>query len=274
MRAAGAVLLGPNCLGVFDAGEELELAAGELPAGSIGLVSQSGNIALELGLLAEEAGLGFSRFVSLGNQADLEAVDLVRDLAAHAPTELIAVYVEDFRDGRAFAEAAHVAHRAGKRVLLLAIERTEATARAVRSHTGALASDGAAIDAACRAAGIERVRTPQELIDLAEGCCARRCPPAGASRSSPTAAATAGSRPASPTRRASSCPSWARTRSPSCAAACPRARPRPTRSTWPAAASRTSARSTTRPARCSPAARSTRSCCPATSAATASTATR
>jgi acetate---CoA ligase (ADP-forming) len=169
VRAAGAVLLGPNCLGVFDAGEELELAAGDLPSGSIGLVSQSGNIALELGLLAEEAGLGFSRFVSLGNQADLEAVDVVRDLATHAPTELIAVYVEDFRDGRAFAEAAHVAHRAGKRVLLLAIEHTEATARAVRSHTGALASDGAAIDAACRAAGIERVRTPQELIDLAEG---------------------------------------------------------------------------------------------------------
>jgi acetate---CoA ligase (ADP-forming) len=169
VRAAGAVLVGPNCLGVFDAGAELELAAGDLPAGSIGLISQSGNLALELGLLAERAGLGFSRFVSLGNQADLEAVDLIRDFAAHDATELIAVYVEDFRDGRAFAAAAHAARAAGKRILLLAIEHTEATARAVRSHTGALASDGAAIDAACRAAGIERVRAPQELIDLAEG---------------------------------------------------------------------------------------------------------
>jgi acyl-CoA synthetase (NDP forming) len=169
VRAAGAVLLGPNCLGVFDAASELELAAGDLPRGSIGLISQSGNLALELGVLAAEAGLGFSRFVSLGNQADLEAAELVRELASHAPTELIAVYVEDFRDGRAFAAAARAAREAGKRVLLMAVEHTEATARAVRSHTGALASDAAAIDAACRAAGIERVRTPQELIDLAEG---------------------------------------------------------------------------------------------------------
>jgi acetate---CoA ligase (ADP-forming) len=178
VRAAGAVLLGPNCLGVFDATSELELAAGDMPRGAIGLVSQSGNLALELGVLAAEARLGFSRFVSLGNQADLEAAELVRELAAHAPTELIAVYVEDFRDGRAFADAARAAREAGKRVLLMAIERTDATARAVRSHTGALASDGAAIDAACRAAGIDRVRTPQELIDLAEGLLRSR-PPAG-----------------------------------------------------------------------------------------------
>jgi acetate---CoA ligase (ADP-forming) len=169
VRAAGAVLLGPNCLGVYDAGAELELVAADLPAGPIGLVTQSGNLGLELGLLAADAGLGFSRFVSLGNQADLAATELVADLAAHPATELIAVYVEDFRDGRAFASAAHAARAAGKPVVLLAVERTEATARAVRSHTGALASDGAAIEAACRAAGIERVRTPQELIDLADG---------------------------------------------------------------------------------------------------------
>ena len=77
MRAAGAVLLGPNCLGVMDAGEQLELATADLPAGSIGLISQSGNLALELGLLADRDGLGFSRFASLGNQADLGATELL-----------------------------------------------------------------------------------------------------------------------------------------------------------------------------------------------------
>jgi acyl-CoA synthetase (NDP forming) len=169
VRAAGAVLVGPNCLGVYDAASELELVAAELPAGPIGLVTQSGNVGLEVGLLAAEAGLGFSRFVSLGNQADLAATELIADLAAHPATELIAVYVEDFRDGRAFAAAAHAARAAGTPVVLLAIERTDATARAVRSHTGALASDAAAIEAACRAAGIARARTPQELIDLADG---------------------------------------------------------------------------------------------------------
>jgi acyl-CoA synthetase (NDP forming) len=169
VREAGVILLGPNCLGVFDAAAELELVSNDLPRGSIGLISQSGNLALEIGLLAEAAGLGFSRFVSVGNQADLEAGELIGELAAHAGTKLIAIYVEDFRDGRAFARAAEGAARAGKPIVLLAVERTEATARAVRSHTGALASDSAAIDAACRAAGMERVRSPQELVDLAQG---------------------------------------------------------------------------------------------------------
>ena len=78
VRNAGAVLLGPNCLGVFDASAELDVGWSELPRGSIGLVSQSGNLALELGLLFAEVGLGFSRFASLGNQADLETADVVR----------------------------------------------------------------------------------------------------------------------------------------------------------------------------------------------------
>jgi len=168
-RSAGVVLLGPNCLGVFDAGAELDLVSNELPRGTIGLISQSGNLALEIGVLAAEAGLGFSRFVSVGNQADVEAAELIGELAAHAATELIAIYVEDFRDGRAFAAAAEAATGAGKPVVLMAIERSEATARVVASHTGALASDSAAIDAACRAAGIVRVHAPQELVDVADG---------------------------------------------------------------------------------------------------------
>jgi acyl-CoA synthetase (NDP forming) len=168
-REAGVVLLGPNCLGVFDAAAELELVPNDLPRGSIGLLSQSGNLSLEIGLLAEAAGLGFSRFVSLGNQADLEAGEVIGELARHDGTELIAIYVEDFRDGRAFARAAEAAGKAGKPVLLLTVGRTEATARAVRSHTGALASESAAIDAACRAAGMQRAHGPQELIDLAQG---------------------------------------------------------------------------------------------------------
>jgi acetate---CoA ligase (ADP-forming) len=176
VREAGAVLLGPNCLGVLDSGEQLDLASAPLPAGAIGVISQSGNLALELGQLAAQEGLGFSRFASLGNQADLTATDLVRDFTEHAPTRLIALYVEDFRDGRAFARAAADAVAAGKPVVALAIEDGAATSRAVSSHTGALASDGAAIDAACRAAGIHRVRTPRELIDAAQALL--RSPPA------------------------------------------------------------------------------------------------
>ena len=102
-REAGVILLGPNCLGVFDAAAELELVPNDLPRGSIGLLSQSGNLALEIGAAAEAVQLGFSRFVSLGNQADLEVAELVAELGEHDGTQLIAIYVEDFRDGRAFA---------------------------------------------------------------------------------------------------------------------------------------------------------------------------
>ena len=173
VRAAGAVLVGPNCLGVYDAEAGFELASEDLEPGSVGLISQSGNLALEIGLLGGEFGLGFSRFVSLGNQADVEAWELVESYAAHGPTRLIAVYLEDFRDGRAFARACA---SAGKPVVLLAGGATEASARAARSHTGALASDLAAIEAACVATGVELVRSPKEVVDLAQALLAGHRP--------------------------------------------------------------------------------------------------
>jgi acetate---CoA ligase (ADP-forming) len=173
VRAAGAVLLGPNCLGVFDARAQLDLGWSELQAGSIALVSQSGNLALELALLAEEYGLGFSRFASLGNQADLEAGEVVTSLVAHEPTRVIALYCEDFRDGRAFARSAQQAVEAGKPVLLLTVGASEVSVHAARSHTGALVSDATAVEAACRAAGMQRVHSPRELIDLAQAELAR-----------------------------------------------------------------------------------------------------
>jgi acetate---CoA ligase (ADP-forming) len=173
VHAAGAVLVGPNCLGVYDAEAGLELCSEDLVPGSIGLISQSGNLALEVGLLAADFGLGFSRFVSLGNQADVEAWELVESFAAHEPTKLIAVYLEDFRDGRAFARACS---SAGKPVVLLAGGATEAAARAARSHTGALASDLSAIEAAAVAAGIELVSSPKEVVDLAQALLTGRRP--------------------------------------------------------------------------------------------------
>jgi acyl-CoA synthetase (NDP forming) len=176
VRAAGAVLVGPNCLGVYDAEAKLELCSEELQPGSIGLISQSGNLALEIGTLGADFGLGFSRFVSLGNQADVEAAELVEAFAAHEPTRLIAVYLEDFRDGRAFARAAKAAAESGTPVVLLAGGATEASARAARSHTGALASDRAAVEAACVAAGIELVSSPKEVVDVAMGLLSHRRP--------------------------------------------------------------------------------------------------
>ncbi|MFB7337536.1 acetate--CoA ligase family protein [Streptomyces adustus] len=160
VRAAGAVMVGPNCLGIADNTTDLFLASDTFTPGGVALLSQSGNLALELQLRFAPHGLGFSRFVSLGNQADVTLVDLLADCARHEDTRAIAVYAEDFADGRAFAEAAAVA---GKPVVLLTAGRGNASARSAQSHTGALTTSADVVTAACRDAGVELVATPREL---------------------------------------------------------------------------------------------------------------
>ncbi len=169
VREAGAVLLGPNCLGVMAAAAELYLTSNDLPPGTIGLISQSGNLALELGHKAAAVHLGFARFASIGNQADLEAADLVEDFARAPDVAAIAIYCEDYRDGRRFLEAARTAADSGTPVAMIGVGTSEAAARAARSHTGAMVSGRRALAAACRAAGIEQVDTPKELVDLLQG---------------------------------------------------------------------------------------------------------
>jgi len=169
VRAAGAVLVGPNCLGIADTISKLDLASTEFGPGSIGLISQSGNLGIELALVATDAGVGFSRFVSVGNQADLDVTELIHAYALHDPTRVIAVYAEDFHDGRDLAEAARRAHELGKPVILLTVGSSRAGARAARSHTGAIVSASVAVDAACLASGMLRVGSPREMIELAQG---------------------------------------------------------------------------------------------------------
>ncbi|MFE5934557.1 acetate--CoA ligase family protein [Streptomyces sp. NPDC056470] len=181
VRAAGALLVGPNCLGIADNTTELYLASDRFAPGGVALLSQSGNLALELQLRGEPHGLGFSRFVSLGNQADVTLVDLVEDCARHDATSAIAVYAEDFGDGRAFAAAAAAA---GKPVVLLTAGRGTASARSAQSHTGALTTSADVVAAACRDAGVELVRTPREMtvVLAALGAEPRRGRPRSAGR--------------------------------------------------------------------------------------------
>jgi acyl-CoA synthetase (NDP forming) len=176
VREAGAVLLGPNCLGVLDSSTDLRLTSNAMPAGPIALVSQSGNLALELSAFLGARDLGLSRFASLGNQADLTAADLIDACAEHPATEMIAVYCEDFRDGRRFAESAARAVASGRPVALLTVGSSEAAVRGARSHTGALTSDAAVVRAACEAAGVDLVATPRELADLLAALRAGRRP--------------------------------------------------------------------------------------------------
>ncbi len=164
VRTAGARLLGPNCMGVSDAGAELFVASSAAETGPIGLISQSGNLGIELGILLGRERLGFSRFVSVGNQADIEAEEVLETLVDHAETRAIVLYLEEIRDGRRLVAAARRAHAAGKPVVLIAAGASEAASRAARSHTGALASGTAAIGAACRAGGMVQVFSPGQAV--------------------------------------------------------------------------------------------------------------
>lgn len=176
VRDGGARLLGPNCLGVLDHGSGLTLTSNEFPVGNIGVISQSGNIALELATLLVDHELGVSRFASLGNQADLEAADLIDAYVDHEGTRAIAIYCEDFRNGRRFARAAQRAADAGKPVVLLTVGSTDASVRNAKSHTGALVSSGTVVAAACRAAGIEQVASPAQMAHLLQALVRSRIP--------------------------------------------------------------------------------------------------
>lgn len=168
-RDAGAVLVGPNCLGVVDTGTGVQLSHDLLPAGEVAVLSQSGNVVLDLAGLLVERRLGVSRFVSLGNQADLTVVDLMASCVGHDATRAVAVYAEDVVDGRAFVAAARRLTEAGKPVVLLAPGRSAAAVRSAVSHTGSLTSASRVVDAACAAAGAHRVDNPTQLADLLQG---------------------------------------------------------------------------------------------------------
>lgn len=167
IRQSGARLVGPNCLGLYDAANQLELAWGTFTPGSLAIVSQSGQLGLELAGLAAHAGLGVARFVSLGNQVDVTAAELLDDLVDHAETRAVVLYLEGFRDGRGLVETMGRLRAAGKPVVVLTVGASEASRVAARSHTGALTAATDVVAAACRAAGAVLVETPVQAIDLA-----------------------------------------------------------------------------------------------------------
>ncbi|MDK3255576.1 acetate--CoA ligase family protein [Blastococcus capsensis] len=167
IRAAGARIIGPNCLGIYDCAHQLELAWGAFHPGSMAVVSQSGQLGLELAGLAAHAGLGISRFVSIGNQVDVTAADVLDDLVDHETTKAVVLYLESFDGGRELLGAMARLRAAGKPVVVLTVGASEASRAAARSHTGALTAAIDVVAAACRAAGAVLVETPVQAIDLA-----------------------------------------------------------------------------------------------------------
>ena len=168
MRAHGARLIGPNCLGIAVAEPRLNatFASRSAPPGNIGFSSQSGALGLALLEAAVSRGLGLSAFVSIGNKADVSTNDLLEWWEEDTTTEAILLYVESFGNPRRFGR---IARRVARRKPLLALKSgTSASGqRAASSHTAALAGSDAAVDALFHQAGVIRAATLGELIDVA-----------------------------------------------------------------------------------------------------------
>ena len=170
-------VLGPNCLGWIRPSRRLNLtfAPGMPDVGGIAFISHSGALAVAILDWARERRMGFSLFASLGNQADITEADVLRAVTEDPETRVIAGYVEGVADGRCFFEALRAA-AAVKPVVLLKAGRSPEGARAVSSHTGALAGSDLAFDAAVVQAGAVRAATVEELFDLARALVSQPLP--------------------------------------------------------------------------------------------------
>ena len=168
----GIRLVGPNCLGVINNNENVRMNASfatRMPeAGNIAFISQSGALCTAVLDYAEGRDIGFSKFVSFGNKADVNEIDLLHYLKDDTDTDVILMYLEDITHGRAFLETAReITWQAHKPMLAVKSGVSAEGARAAASHTGALVGSDSAYDALFHQSGILRVEGVDELFNRA-----------------------------------------------------------------------------------------------------------
>jgi acetyltransferase len=164
----GIRMVGPNCMGHFNGINGFSTLRMSFPIepGSIGVISQSGGFAMHILMCGMEMGVGFSKFVSVGNEADLHFEDFLGYMAKDPDTKVITGYIEGLRKGREFFKIAREITKK-KPIVVVKVGRTEAGAKAARSHTSAIAGADIIYDAAFKQAGVLRVDSVEELFDVA-----------------------------------------------------------------------------------------------------------
>jgi acetate---CoA ligase (ADP-forming) len=181
-KELGVRLLGPNSMGMINLTGHVALTVNAVlemdapPAGVTSIVSQSGTMLGTVLSRGAARGLGFSKLVSVGNEADLGVGELVEMLAQDPETKLILLFLETVRDAARLAAGARAAHAAGKPVVAYKLGRSKLGERLARSHTGALAGEDAALDAYFRDCGIVRVDMLETLIEIGPMLAGRRPP--------------------------------------------------------------------------------------------------
>jgi acetyltransferase len=171
-QRAGLILCGPNCQGVVNLHEGATLSftpaleRKQLLPGKIAFVTQSGAMGGSLFSNAMQMGIGFSYWISSGNEAFLESADYIQYLVDDPKTSVILNYSEGFRDEGKFIRAAEAARRAGKPLVALRVGRTPMGKRAAQAHTGALSGPDAEVEALFQRLGILRVQDGDELLEI------------------------------------------------------------------------------------------------------------
>jgi acetyl coenzyme A synthetase (ADP forming)-like protein len=170
----GIALLGPNCLGIINTDPTVSLNATFAPGmprqGNIAFISQSGALGVAALEYAQRQKIGLSKFISIGNKADLHENHLLDYLKDDPLSDVILLYVEDLEDPQGFHRlATEITSERPKKIPILAIKsgRTLEGAKAATSHTGALAGSDEVYDSIFMQSGVLRVETIEELFDYA-----------------------------------------------------------------------------------------------------------
>ncbi|MEB2399833.1 MAG: acetate--CoA ligase family protein [Alcaligenaceae bacterium] len=164
-------LLGPNALGVVDLHAKVALSANEvlsldeLPAGDVGLISQSGSMLGAILSRGAALGVGYSKLVSVGNEADISVAELVEMLVDDPETGVIQLFLETIRSPLALRRAALKAHAVGKPILAYRLGRSAIGQHLAVSHTGAMAGNGKATSAFLKDIGIAELSNFGALLD-------------------------------------------------------------------------------------------------------------
>ena len=181
----GIRLVGPNCLGVtnlengFDCNFNPPERQARPPFGKVAFMSQSGAFGAAILDWAAREKIGMSKFISLGNMADLDESDFMAYLGEDPKTGVITGYLEGVKNGRKFLETARSV-TLKKPVVILKSGRTEAGAKAAASHTGSLAGSYAIYRAAFEQSGVLEAKTMRQLFNYAKALALQQ--PAGGNR--------------------------------------------------------------------------------------------
>ena len=169
-REAKVRLMGPNIYGFYYTHKNLcaTFCTPYNEKGSVALSSQSGGVGMAIIGFSRSAKMGVSAIVGLGNKSDIDEDDLLTYFEQDPNTSVIAMHVEDLKDGRAFASVAKRVSRT-KPIVVLKAGRTSLGAKAANSHTGALAGDDRVYDAVLRQSGVIRAKTLNDMLEFARG---------------------------------------------------------------------------------------------------------